>query len=309
MHALVKQAGEVSLRTVPPLAPVASDDVVIDVAVAGICRTDLYVADGLLPSADPVVLGHELAGTVTQVGAAAAPLRPGDRVTVVPSVPCGACVECTRGERCASPALLGVDRDGAFAGALRVPARAVLLVPPALPFRLAAYTEPLAAALGVLRAGLDLGGRGAVVGTGRIPTLIVRVLAAAGFGDVPACDPARPLPPGLDWVVESVADARAMDAMLRALRPGGTLVLKSRSHTPVPLDVGLAVRKDLVLRAVSYGSFEEAVAWLATGRVDVSDLLGETFALGDHRRAFAAARASEARKVFLRIDAGPERAD
>ena len=108
----------------------------VRVAFAGVCRTDLFVADGRLPSRDPVVLGHELSGVVDEAGPASG-FAAGERVTVDPLLPCGRCAACqdagARATRaaCRAPEMLGVARHGAFADRLVVPASALHRVPPA----------------------------------------------------------------------------------------------------------------------------------------------------------------------------------
>lgn len=304
MVAVVRGPDGVALRQVAAPRIARPDDVVVAVRRAGICRTDLQVADGRLPCATPRVLGHELAGVVRACGAAVRRVAPGDRVTVIPFAPCGACGPCGAGEpphRCLAPAMLGLDRDGAFAQAVVVPERCVLPVPDGLDDVRAAFVEPVAAALAVTRAGLRPGQRGVVLGTGRICALCVRVLAGEGIAAAPL-DPAggpREGAASLDFVVETVATAASLHLALTLLRPGGTLVLKSRPAAPVPLDVTLAVRREVVVRAVAYGAFEDAIARLASGRLEVADLLGATYPLARFAEAFAEARRGEQTKVFL----------
>ena len=80
MKALRKEGASVLLASVPRPTVEAPDDVIIQVAAAGVCRTDIYVAEGRLPCRDPLILGHELSGLVTQAGSAAGELRPGDLI-------------------------------------------------------------------------------------------------------------------------------------------------------------------------------------------------------------------------------------
>lgn len=272
MRALVRRGTvELASRETPRPGP---GEVLVAVRRAGICRTDVYVADGALAVDEPRVLGHEAAGVALGV-----------RVAINPVL--------------AREAMLGVEVDGAFADYVCVPATAVHRVPDALSWEAAAMAEPVAAALGVLRAPIDRRGRGAVFGSGRIADLLVRVLESAGFAPR-RWEHLEDAPSDLDWVVE--ARASSLDAMIRALRPGGTLVLKSRPPSPVALDVALAVRREVTIAARGWGSFDEAVEWLATGRVRVDDLVGEVFPLERFADAFEAARAGERRKVFFTME-------
>src|SRR4051812_47044996 len=120
MQALVKSRDGVRIerRSVPRLDE--RDTILVRVAFAGLCRTDLHVAEGRVAVELPRTLGHELAGIVEHAPAGSG-LAKGQRVTIQPAIPCGACVVC-RDEgpagdppRCVQPSFLGVHRDGAFA--------------------------------------------------------------------------------------------------------------------------------------------------------------------------------------------------
>jgi len=251
------------------------------VLLAGICRTDLYAARGEIAVDEGRVLGHELVGEVE-----------GDRVTVSPLVPCGACGGCARG-RCGAPRMIGVAIDGAFAEHVVVPAAAVHRVPRELPLRRAAYVEPIAASLAVLRAPIRPSERGLVVGEGRIAALTERILRAHGFERVARSGSADGEP--FDFAIETSADR--LDEALRAVRPGGVVVLKSRPARAVPLDLARAVLNDVTLASVSYAPFDEAIALAATLPID--DLLGDAFPLERFETAFARASEPGAPKIFL----------
>jgi L-iditol 2-dehydrogenase len=276
------------------------NEVVVEVRRAGICRTDVYVADGALVVDEPRVLGHEAAGILD-----------GARVVIEPALSCAMlgrvkCAACEAGAPCARPEMLGVDRDGAFAERVSVPARAVHRIPENLSWEAAAMAEPVAAAIGVLRAPCFTNAtrgdrsRGAIFGRGRIASLVSRVLDAAGFSHL-LVDSHDANESSFDWIVEAQAQNGALADAMRALKPNGTLVLKSRPPAPVPFDVALAVRKEITIAARSYGAFDDAIAWLSSGRVKVDDLVGEVFPLERFESAFAAARASEGKKVFFEI--------
>ena len=188
-----------------------------------------------------------------------------------------------------------------------VPAAAVLRTPGGMSLKRGAYVEPVAAALAVLNAPLDRVGRGLVLGDNRIASLIMRILQIHGFSNFVQ----RALPDALgeaglfDMVIETQADAAVLAAMFRLLKPHGLGVLKSRPAAPTPIDVALAVKKNLRLCAVAYGDFERAVALLHTGALDVDAILGAAYALEDFERAFAAAEAPGAGKLFFAISPDP----
>ena len=97
MKAIVKNAGAVSLGIIENPTVERDDDVVVRVRSAGLCRTDVYVADGVIRTRDPLVLGHEFSGVVEAVGASVSRAKAGDRVAVFPVIACGACRECRSG--------------------------------------------------------------------------------------------------------------------------------------------------------------------------------------------------------------------
>lgn len=269
----------------------------VRVLLAGICRTDLHAAEGTLPVSEGRVLGHEFVGVVDEVGPGVALAR-GARVTASPLLPCGACGACGAGAPCHQPGMLGIHHDGAFADQLTLPAAALHQVPASLPPRRAAYVEPVAAALAVFNAPISPHQEGLLLGKNRIAELTLRLLRARGFSRICHEEAGAPLPPDrFAFAIETSATTETLLAMMQSVRPGGCIVLKSRPVAPVALDVALAVRRDLRLHAVSYGSFREAIELLAALPVD--DLLGEVFPLHRFDDAFALARRSEAKKLFL----------
>jgi L-iditol 2-dehydrogenase len=282
MKAVVLDRSGVSCRDVPPPAPRAGE-VVIDVAYAGVCRTDLFVADGLIRCELPRILGHELSGKVVGTG---------ERVSVDPRLVSG---------------FLGIDRDGAFAEQLCVPVSSLVRLPPDLPLDVGAYIEPVAAALAVTKSGIRREQRGLVWGNGRIAELLLVVLAALGFRDVQRFDHgslAALESERFDFAIETGLDDRAFEHVVRALIPGGRLVLKSRTQTPVGFPLLPLVKKEIEIRAVAYGSFDEAVELVHSGRIDVRALLGPKRPLSEVEQVFAEARRGESNKLLFAVGGG-----
>jgi threonine dehydrogenase-like Zn-dependent dehydrogenase len=127
------------------------DDVLIRVAQTGICGTDRSVLLGKFDARPGVVMGHESVGVVAEKGSAVTTLEVGQRIVVNPTLHCGTCVACLRGRVnfCANKAgtEVGVDRDGAFADYVLLPARFCHALPPEMTFDRAVGIEPLACAL------------------------------------------------------------------------------------------------------------------------------------------------------------------
>ena len=276
-------------------------DVRVRVELAGICRTDVIASRCGLGCRPGRVLGHEFAGTVIEIGAAVTHLASGQAVTATPYFTCGRCRDCqlTEGRLCQASSFLGVDRDGAFAEQVVIPGGAVRPLPPAMSWRHGAYVEPVAASLAVMNAQLPPDRHGLIYGHGRIAELTQRVLAVHGFTQVDRCAALADLPSGrrYAYVIETTAAADGIADLLYAVEPGGRVVLKSRPAAPVSFDLALAVQREITFHAVHYGDFDEAIRLLATGALDVDDLLGETYPLAAFEAAFAAD--TGARKIFL----------
>lgn len=304
MKALIKSNQAVGVREVArPILRTASD-ILICVKLAGLCRTDVFVAEGKIPCKQDVVLGHEFAGLVEQVGHDAGDFRPGDRVTVMPVMPCGSCAFCSSGreEKCQNTSMLGIDHDGAFAEYISVPAKAVYKLPEGLSYKHGAYSEPVAAALSVIKSGIAPEQKGLIYGDNRFSHLINRILAAYGFKDITIYNPAADgslEENAYDFAVETLASDDVMNDIFRAVAPGGKVVIKSRKHDPVGINFNTAVRKEITLSAVNYGDFREAVTLMADGRLQVDDLLGDIYALEDFEKVFERSKTHETTKIFF----------
>ena len=305
MQALVKSGRTLSLRPMP--RPVLHhDDVLVHVVAAGLCRTDLYVADGLIPGPDPLILGHEFAGYVEEVGATVQNVVPGNRVAIMPIIPCRGCGQCRQGleATCLERQMLGVDRHGAFAEWVAVPGHVVYPLPDALSFRMGAYMEPIAAAMAVLKTGIQPSERGLIYGQNRIAQLIQRILHALCYANIetyPSTNKKQSALPAnaYDYIIETSASTETLAELIRAVRPLGLIILKSRHYRPAGIHLIDAVKKELTFRAVNYGSFADAIELAASGRLDVSDLLGSMHPLADFEAVFAQARRNESQKCFF----------
>lgn len=277
---------EVRPRRLPPSPP--PDHVRIAIVRAGICRTDLAVASEAIAVERPRVLGHEAAGRVAAVGSPSDAVDGagivGRRVGVDPRVAGG---------------FLGVSVNGAFSTLVDLPVANVVPLGAEVSWSRAAYLEPVAAALGAF-AELPAGGRGCILGDNRIAELTHLLAARLGFADtVWVREPGALNRDAFDWAIES--DPGLIHAAIQAVVPGGTIVLKSRPARPVALDLRTVVERRLSLRGCPYGCFHHAAALIADPSLELEPLFGEVFALEAFPDAFAAARRSERRKLFLRL--------
>ena len=177
--------------------PLAADEVRIRVMACGVCGTDVHIYHGEAGSAEvtpPVVLGHEYAGIVEEVGADVKGLAPGDHVAVDPNIYCGACTPCRDGKKqfCEHLQALGVTRDGGFAQYSAAPAAQCFKLAPELPFEAGAMAEPLACCLhGIDAAGIRPGSTVCVIGGGAIGLLMVQLARLSGAAKGILSEPQR----------------------------------------------------------------------------------------------------------------------
>ncbi len=178
----------------PALGPA---DVLVRVGACGICGSDVHGYDGTSGRrVPPIIMGHEAAGTVVEVGAAVDRARVGDRVTFDSTIYCGECEACRRGavNLCVNRQVLGVScsdyrRLGAFAEFVAVPQRVLYALPADMPYEHAAMIEPVAIAVhAVDRLAIQPGERAVVVGSGMIGLLVIQALHVAGCREVIAVD-------------------------------------------------------------------------------------------------------------------------
>lgn len=301
MKALVKTTDGVEImeRSLPALR--SCDDVCIKVLRAAICRTDVFVAQGIIPVTDGRVLGHEFTGVVESVGDAVSNLKPGMRVVVNPLLSCGHCADClaVKSHHCADTNFLGLHVDGAFAQYVVVSKSQVFPLSESIGDAVGAYAEPLAATMAVLDADLPQNRMIAVTGAGRIADLAELILRDHGY-DVTRVQAMAGHDGAFDAVVETDLCTANAEATLRMLRPGGLLVLKSRLPEAVALPPMLCIMRRLRIQAVHYVAFDRALSYLDQCADRLNHFIGSEWALEDHQEAFAAACADESLKIYFK---------
>ena len=197
MKALVfHEPGRISVEDVaePTAGP---GEVLLDIAATAICHSDIRVYRGQKHARPGVIPGHEIAGTVAEVGSDVAGLSVGDRVVVCPIVACGRCQFCLSGRRhrCSQRRTLGYDEHGGLAEHLLVPASLVSLghllpVPAGLSLQRAALTEPLACVLNSLETcGAAVGRSLVIVGGGPMGLLHLLLARSMGVGPIIVSEP------------------------------------------------------------------------------------------------------------------------
>lgn len=217
-----------------------SGEVLIRVAAAGICGTDLHILHGSYEATYPIIPGHEFSGTVAAIGDGVANYAVGDRVTADPNIPCGRCPACQRNEpnQCQHLAAIGVTRDGGFAQYVLAPEGNVFPIGD-LSFAAAALVEPLACVVwGLKRVDIQPGDAVLIFGAGPMGCLMLQAVRNAGAARVIVTDT-------VPWRLEQAASLGASETILaddhaerrlKALAPLGYDVVADATGIPAVLE-------------------------------------------------------------------------
>ena len=297
--------------------PVRPDEALIKIRMAGICSTDLELVKGYYPYTG--ILGHEFVGEVVSAPDAA---WVGQRVVGEINAVCGTCEACLNGRstHCENRTVLGIaDRNGVFAEYTSLPLKNLYRVPDSVPDEQAVFVEPLAAALEIQeQIKFQKTDRVLLIGAGRLGQLIAQTLALTG------CDlhvVARSLPAqqllaarGIkviadgdiqsqkwDVVIEATGSTDGFTLARRAVRPRGTMVLKSTYKGDMNVNISSIVVDEITVLGSRCGPFEPALRLLETREVDPSVLISDRYKLTDALKAFEKAAQLGVLKVLLEI--------
>jgi L-iditol 2-dehydrogenase len=166
-------------------------EVLIEVKATGICGSDLPRVLGDAAHHFPIILGHEFAGVIVERGSQANGIQIGQRVVGVPLLPCGRCVDCTRGHyaQCSHYSFIGSRVNGSWAQYVKAPVDNVLPFNTAIPFEEAALVEPSTVALHALQhMGYAGDGHVAILGGGNIGLLTLQWVKLLGAQSVTVFD-------------------------------------------------------------------------------------------------------------------------
>ncbi|WP_424944976.1 L-idonate 5-dehydrogenase [Aliiroseovarius crassostreae] len=318
--------------------------VLVRISNGGICGSDLhYFFDGgvgPIRVTEPLVLGHEIAGIVAEIGDPDCGLRVGDKVSVSPSQPCLNCHFCGRKEyqHCTDMRFLGSAKttphvQGGFRQSLIMGAAQCVKISDATPLSHAACAEPLAVCLHAASQAGDLKGKRVLVtGAGPIGALCVAVAKLRGAQEIVATDIADfPLEiakrvgatqtfnvaeaaeeladykrPGaqFDVVFECSAAAPAIATAIDVVRPRGTVVQVGVAGS-LELPINAIVGKEINFKGTHrfHQEFTEAVQLIDQRKINVEPLLTHIFPLSEAEAAFEqAVDRSDSMKVQLSFD-------
>jgi len=300
---------------------IGEEEVLIQVKACGICGSDIHGMDGSsgrrIP---PVVMGHEAAGVIAEVGARVTGWQAGDQVTFDSTIYCGKCYYCRKGfiNLCDNRRVLGVStgeyrQNGAFAEYAAVPQHILFRLPAGLSFVRASLVEPVSIAFhAVERTPLHLNDTAVVVGSGMIGLFVIQALRLAGAGRIvavdldqsrldQACTLGADLGLKSDAVdvaaeVQRLTEGRGADVSfevvgipptvnlaVQCLRKGGALTLVGNLKPTAELPVQAIVTRELSLygSCASKGEYPACLDMICRGAIDVDALISAVAPLSE----------------------------
>ncbi|MCT9619865.1 MULTISPECIES: NAD(P)-dependent alcohol dehydrogenase [unclassified Curtobacterium] len=302
-------------RPVPAVDP---GDVLVRVAAVGVCGSDVhYYRHGRIGDfvvEEPLVLGHELSGTITAVGEGVDPSRVGERVAIEPQRPCHRCPQCLAGRYNLCPHMRFYATppvDGAFAEFVTIESEFAHTLPDSVSFEAGALLEPLSVGIAAVRkAGIVPGSSVLIAGAGPIGIICAQAARAFGasrivisdlvperreralsFGATETVDPtvvsvASDLPP-FDAFIDASGAPRAVSDGIKAVGPAGAAVLVGLGNSEMTLPVEHIQNLEVTVTGIFRytGTWPVAIELVASGQVDLDSLVTGRFGLGDVREA------------------------
>lgn len=326
---------EVRDMTFGPLGP---KEVLVNNKACGICGTDVHIYHGEKGSAEvtpPVVLGHEFAGVVVEVGAEVTAVKPGDHVALDPNMYCNQCMPCRMGKKqeCEHLFALGVNVNGGFAEYAVCPETQCFKVREDISFDEAAMAEPLACVVhGIDQAQIQPGQVVLVIGGGTIGLMMVQMARLCGASSVilsepvemrrrigmevgadAAIDPLHENVPerikeickrdGADVVIECVGRPFAVEQAFSAAGFAATILLFSVPgvDAAVPLPLFDVYKKELriVGSMINPDTHQRAVNLINSGRLELKKLITHTYDLEHMDDAIHMQMSAESIKVVV----------
>ena len=313
MKALWLENNQLDLRDIPQTRK--PNEALIKIRKAGICSTDLELVKGYYPYTG--IIGHEFVGDVVE---ADDPAWVGQRVVGEINAVCNECEQCLnrRPTHCEHRTVLGiVNRDGTFAEYTSLPIANLHRVPASVPDEMAVFTEPLAAALEIQdQIQVKPTDRVLLVGAGRLGQLIAQTLALTGCDlrvvarhehqqnllkkhGIKIIAEENVQPWRWDIVVEATGSPSGFSLARQAIRPRGTLVLKSTYKGEMSVNFSSIVVDEINIVGSRCGPFEPALRLMESKQVDPTVLIDSEFSLGNVLKAFEHAAETGVLKVLV----------
>jgi threonine dehydrogenase-like Zn-dependent dehydrogenase len=317
MKGLWLEDRRISYREDLPAPAPAEDEALIKILYAGLCSTDLEMAQGYYPFTG--IPGHEFVGLVIKDPEGSGLL--GKRVVGEINITCGYCLACKSGRstHCENRSVVGIlNRHGVFAELISLPVKNLHPVPDNVTDKAAVFVEPIAAALKIIQQiHLRPEHRVLVIGAGRLGQIIARVISltgcdleaavrnknaeekleSAGIATRPVAD----LHPNhWDIVVEATGNPQGFQLAVKTIRPRGTIVLKSTYKGDIQAELSKIVVDEISLVGSRCGPFLPAIRLLEQGRIDPLPLISAEFELQNGLEALNKASQPGVFKILIK---------
>ena len=303
------------------------NEVLIAVAMAGICGSDNSLFHGKYDNPFPLIPGHEAVGVIEQIGASVTRFKVGQRVVIHPNYSCGECDMCRKGLKniCRNKVRVGLDIDGVFAEYIAVPEKAVYALPDSLPDEEAVFVEPLAvSAHGVKLVDISKQDKVLVFGAGVIGQLALQC-ALQHTQDVAACDLvdvrldiAKQLGASkvfsdqqeltsyqnqFDVVFETSGANSALEQAVLLAAPGGKVVLLGVPAQPSPVATNMIVRKELTIKGsmIYTDEIPACIELLNQRRIKTELLMSNVISLEELQHALMSFNDPDRLKTLIKI--------
>jgi 2-desacetyl-2-hydroxyethyl bacteriochlorophyllide A dehydrogenase len=320
-----------------PDPQISDDEVLIKIAYAGICGSEIHMLDGVIPKeviSPPAILGHEISGTVAKVGKNVTEYRVGDRVTAHPWVGCGGCYFCKRAQEnfCQNPSCFLLDpRGGAFAEYTPVEAKQVYKIPDDMSLKLAALVEPVSIAvhtidLSRIKPGFSV----AVLGSGTIGLACLILAQRAGasltiisdladwkleiarkYGADIAVNPDKEDLKkavmdatggmGVDSCIEAVGVKATYETSISIIKNGGQVLAVGVARPDFRWEISPfeVLFRQIAIQGVFWSPYSFPRTLSLISKLDVEPLVTHTFHFQEIQKALAVQRKGEGIKVLL----------
>jgi threonine dehydrogenase-like Zn-dependent dehydrogenase len=310
---------KIRLRSDLPIPEPPTGEALLKLRLAGICATDLEMVRGYYPFTG--ILGHEFVGDV--VHSPADPGLEGQRVVGEINASCGQCSACKAGRptHCEKRSVLGIlNRNGVFAEYVILPVENLHVVPDSVADETAVFTEPLAAALEIQQqVHIQPSNRVLVIGAGRLGQLVAQTLALTGCElqvvtrhaaqdhllatrGIATCREDAVPSRAVDVVVEATGSPQGFALARRAVRPRGTIVMKSTYKGEMQVNFSSIVVDEITLVGSRCGPFPPALNLLEHGKVEPRPLISARYPLEEAEKAIQHAGQPGALKILLKYD-------
>jgi 2-desacetyl-2-hydroxyethyl bacteriochlorophyllide A dehydrogenase len=314
------------------------NDVVVRMRTCGMCGTDLAILEGRHPAKPPVILGHECAGEVAQIGKNVSSLQVGDHVVIDPNLRCGVCRYCRsdRPNLCENLVSIGEDINGGYATFTLAPEKALYKIPKQMDWVTAALAEPFSCIVnGFLRARVKPADTAVVYGAGPMGLFWVSLFSRAGarkimsveiaskrreaakkVGAHVTIDPSHEDPVnrvreetdglGADVAVEVIGKIETVEGAIRSSANGGRIVIMGTCRPDAtakfsPFDL-MRYEKDILGSHTQAATFRTAIEMLDAGFVPVNTIVTHKVPLKEISRAFSLNKAGESVKTVVMMD-------